>query len=30
MKEIERKTGYKFNTVLLNYYKDGNDYISPH
>ncbi len=27
---IEEKTGNKFNYALLNYYKDGNDYVSQH
>ena len=28
--EIEYDAGTKFNSVLLNYYRDGNDYISWH
>ena len=27
---IERQTGFSFNSVLLNYYRDGNDCVSWH
>lgn len=27
---IEQKTGYTFNSVLLNYYRDGNDSVAWH
>lgn len=27
---VEKYTGCKFNTVLLNRYKNGKDYISAH
>lgn len=29
-KFIEDLTGYKFNFCLLNYYRNGQDYIGPH
>jgi alkylated DNA repair dioxygenase AlkB len=29
-KRLENKTGHKFNSVLLNLYKDGNDYQGWH
>lgn len=28
--QIERKTGFTFNSVLLNYYRDGNDSVAWH
>lgn len=29
-KEVEEQCEEQFNFALLNYYKDGNDYIGPH
>jgi len=29
-KKVEEKTGLNFNSVLLNYYRDGNDSVSWH
>lgn len=29
-KRIEEKTGFTFNSVLLNYYRDGNDSVAWH
>lgn len=29
-KEIEKVTGKEFNSVLINFYRDGNDYVSWH
>lgn len=28
--QVELVTGLQFNAVLLNYYRDGKDYIGPH
>jgi len=28
--KVEEKTGYQFNTVLINYYRDGNDSVAWH
>ena len=28
--ELADFLGYQFNSVLVNYYRDGNDYIKPH
>ena len=30
IRRINKITGFKFNTCLLNYYRDGLDYCSPH
>jgi alkylated DNA repair dioxygenase AlkB len=28
--DVQQKTGHEFNSVLVTYYRDGNDYVSWH